>query len=283
MAGSKPAEARLYAERQMEELAKAELLGGSALEPYMQFGSTPEERSRRLLILAFNDKYVESGGAAEADALTMSQDGVCRLADGTECTRVHLAQVHTLSQSDTAEDRQVLAEADATLAGRVREATVQRLSRLLVLSCSYPGCSANRSWNCTRCGVAGYCTTEHANGDYLHQFGECGSVLSGGNAGEADEWVDMLNADDVLLTLASCSANMKANRVRTFRKPKCAHQGCSVKQGLSKCTGCEEARYCSRTCQAADWRPRHKDECKFIAMAKVKIAKMSEESRRPPP
>jgi hypothetical protein len=41
----------------------------------------------------------------------------------------------------------------------------------------------------------------------------------------------------------------------------CHNPGCSVVQDLKKCSVCEVARYCSRKCQLAHWKPIHKAEC----------------------
>ena len=35
----------------------------------------------------------------------------------------------------------------------------------------------------------------------------------------------------------------------------------TVANGLRKCSGCKEVYYCSRDCQAKDWKQRHKNEC----------------------
>lgn len=40
----------------------------------------------------------------------------------------------------------------------------------------------------------------------------------------------------------------------------CFNIGCS-KKGKSKCSVCGIARYCSKECQKADWKPRHKASC----------------------
>ncbi|OQV14541.1 hypothetical protein BV898_11262 [Hypsibius exemplaris] len=33
---------------------------------------------------------------------------------------------------------------------------------------------------------------------------------------------------------------------------------------VRRCGGCRLAGYCSETCQKADWKPRHRDECKLL-------------------
>jgi hypothetical protein len=41
---------------------------------------------------------------------------------------------------------------------------------------------------------------------------------------------------------------------------RCFNMGCS-KKGMLKCSVCNIARYCSKECQKADWKPRHKATC----------------------
>jgi hypothetical protein len=40
-----------------------------------------------------------------------------------------------------------------------------------------------------------------------------------------------------------------------------ACQKCGKHTRLFQCSVCKKARYCSRSCQKADWKPRHKAEC----------------------
>ena len=52
--------------------------------------------------------------------------------------------------------------------------------------------------------------------------------------------------------------------------PKCST--CGVTHGLSKCTGCRVKQYCSRACQAADWKAGgHKEECTLIRVIRKGI------------
>ena len=43
-------------------------------------------------------------------------------------------------------------------------------------------------------------------------------------------------------------------------KTQCSREGCG-NVGIKKCGQCNTARYCSRECQVADWKPKHRDIC----------------------
>jgi hypothetical protein len=52
-----------------------------------------------------------------------------------------------------------------------------------------------------------------------------------------------------------------------FRKPR----GCAKCQklwepgvNLKKCSGCQQVFYCNRDCQRADWKPKHRVQCKYL-------------------
>ena len=46
----------------------------------------------------------------------------------------------------------------------------------------------------------------------------------------------------------------------TAPKHQCAREGCS-NVGTKKCGRCNTSKYCSRKCQIADWKKRHKHSC----------------------
>lgn len=48
---------------------------------------------------------------------------------------------------------------------------------------------------------------------------------------------------------------------------------------LLRCTGCQRAFYCSKECQAADWRVAHRTSCKILKML-TKVGKSSEAEKR---
>lgn len=48
----------------------------------------------------------------------------------------------------------------------------------------------------------------------------------------------------------------------------CARSGCD-KEGTKRCSICKIVSYCSKDCQVADWRARHKKVCKKAARATV--------------
>ena len=45
-----------------------------------------------------------------------------------------------------------------------------------------------------------------------------------------------------------------------------------TKPATNKCGRCKCVSYCSRTCQAADWKSRHKQACAFLKTAKAAVA-----------
>ncbi|VDC00439.1 unnamed protein product [Peniophora sp. CBMAI 1063] len=42
---------------------------------------------------------------------------------------------------------------------------------------------------------------------------------------------------------------------------RCEHHCVKTDGSLRKCAGCNDVRYCTRECQTADWKARHKNEC----------------------
>jgi hypothetical protein len=57
---------------------------------------------------------------------------------------------------------------------------------------------------------------------------------------------------------------------RARRCSYCSSQG--LKLELKKCSQCKIAHYCSKRCQAADWRAGHKKECERETMLQVQLA-----------
>ena len=53
---------------------------------------------------------------------------------------------------------------------------------------------------------------------------------------------------------------------------KCDHRACTqtetTEKQFQRCGGCQMARYCSKDCQAADWKARHKKICKDVKKKK---------------
>ena len=51
-------------------------------------------------------------------------------------------------------------------------------------------------------------------------------------------------------------------RAETYGCRVCRACGCGVDGPGGKCGGCKKVDYCHRLCQVADWKHRHKVECK---------------------
>ena len=61
----------------------------------------------------------------------------------------------------------------------------------------------------------------------------------------------------------------------------CSNRGCyrtevHDKPRFSRCSKCKVAIYCSRDCQATDWKARHKKVCKSAAEQREKIIRVSQ-------
>lgn len=66
-------------------------------------------------------------------------------------------------------------------------------------------------------------------------------------------------------TVSSRALEMAQNALRTQTEAMVKWRICDNKTcgsiGTAKCSGCREAVYCSKDCQAADWRTCHKTAC----------------------
>jgi hypothetical protein len=63
----------------------------------------------------------------------------------------------------------------------------------------------------------------------------------------------------------SCLNEDKKNAKQLPKTGRCSY--CSSqddKLELKKCSHCKSAQYCSKECQVADWKTRHKEDCEFL-------------------
>ena len=70
---------------------------------------------------------------------------------------------------------------------------------------------------------------------------------------------------------AAAKAGDAAEVVLRRSQTRCAGPGCDRKMKadgtpLTMCAACERTHYCSVACQTADWKPRHREECKALLM-----------------
>jgi MYND finger len=88
---------------------------------------------------------------------------------------------------------------------------------------------------------------------------------------------DQLTLPAALLRLAVLNDddNLQMRHEEQRRKPPdffntegCAATGCEHNENLKACSSCNDALYCSKTCQRSDW-PVHKNECKEIKAIKT--------------
>jgi hypothetical protein len=81
----------------------------------------------------------------------------------------------------------------------------------------------------------------------------------------------------------SCLDESKKNAKQAPKTGWCRRRHCNTSLltlELKKCSQCKSVQYCSKECQAADWRAGHKVECKILKEALENNAALKAQTRR---
>jgi len=132
---------------------------------------------------------------------------------------------------------------------------------------------------CSKCKVARYCSKTCQIDDWkkghkktckllVKQQKECKKMEdpSEGEVQEALETMESLGGSlpEILQLLGVLNKEVKEN------KSVCSN--CSKNASKVRlCSRCKCVQYCSKACQAEDWKKKHKKECKFLAEGKIKF------------
>jgi hypothetical protein len=134
--------------------------------------------------------------------------------------------------------------------GDADDETICELRRVCGTCSVTPDQNKGKFNKCAACQTMYYCSVECQRVDWPKHKGECEQMNT--------------TAAETAAKAAAAAAAEKAAASHTPVLPCCL--ACSKTSGeggaaLSKCSRCQEARYCSRACQIKDF-PQHKKVCK---------------------
>ena len=112
-------------------------------------------------------------------------------------------------------------------------------------------------------------STDEGNGEGIPAAEANGGETTGARAEPTKSGGDVTSVRDVPTAEANLLtfSRQKLAMLQCEYDPKCCSH-CkkpASSEGLKSCSKCKTAKYCSRECQAQDWRARHKEYCKEIS------------------
>lgn len=260
------------------EIAGAEEEGGEALEPYLQYGTTPEERHENFCM----DKYDEYRSTALATRAAIP--GLKAMGDGTivfpkDTTQEDISRYQELTKRQMVQDLRATcfrialelttpADIDFITTCKDGPDELEKIRKRVDLvgsqHCAFEGCKKQGVVFCKGCDSAGYCSAEHFVEDDKHTGMECQFAAYVVEAGHVKEWARVLRGESG----TDAAFRTKEKRFAGFRDGECAADDCSQGGCTKACVKCKEAHYCHKEHQTADWKAQHKDECRRIVEAK---------------
>ncbi len=259
------------------EITLAELEGGEALAPYLKYGTTATERQENFCVAKYDD-YRSLAMAEHTGIPGLKVMGNDTVVFPKDTPQEEIARYKEVTEMQFYDDlraacfRVVLkfatdADTDFVAARSegpdVLDAVHKRVALIGSNHCAFEECKKQGVIFCTKCDTAGYCTMEHLSNGDKHKGMECDFAAYVVENGHVKQWVGVLRGDDG----ADTSYHTKEKRLAEFRTRKCATE-CSKAGCTMVCAKCREAHYCNAVHQTADWRSRHRTECRRIVAAK---------------
>jgi hypothetical protein len=118
-------------------------------------------------------------------------------------------------------------------------------------------------------------THEHAAHTHAHAHASAPppSLLAGYRLAAEANFGQRLTYRVPLTSTSSTSSSSSSSSTTAVGRRRCSYKSCEQRTSssdsdkLSVCGGCRAVRYCSRACQAADWRAGHRALCRPLKVA----------------
>ena len=259
------------------KIARAEKEGGEALEPYLKYGTSPTDRHENFCVEEY-DAYRSAALAKRANI-----PGLKAMGDGTivfpkDTPGIDIERYQALNRGQMVEDLRatcfrivfgLTTPADIDFISTCKngpdelDKVRKRVDLIGSNKCAFEGCKKQGVVFCKVCDTAGYCSGGHLGEDDAHNGMECDFAAHVVKNAHVKQWAGVLRGDAGTNT----SFHTKEKRLAEFRARKCAEDEC-LESGCTKvCAVCRQAYYCGPEHQTADWRARHKVECRIICAA----------------